>query len=198
MAQKINTFRILRAVHFYAAAITGIFLLLFFITGFLLNRYNWFDHSERQTTDTTTEVVPPSYDTDHDLAKWLKQHLSLTGKIEWINRTESGGLEVEIVTPQTFHMLSFDVHQNKLVHQTRPHSYYEMFSVLHRVHGYGGGTWFDVYLVMMDLASLALLIFSITGVYLWLKLVRIKWLGWLILSLGFGYTAWVVWTLLQS
>jgi hypothetical protein len=48
----------------------------------------------------------------------------------------------------------------------------------------------------MDLCSLSLLIFAITGGYLWLKVLKNKSLGWISLSAGLAYTGWVCWTLL--
>jgi hypothetical protein len=44
---------------------------------------------------------------------------------------------------------------------------------------------------LMDFASLALLIFVLTGVYMWLSFVKYRWLGVSFLVGGFAYSIWV-------
>jgi hypothetical protein len=59
---------------------------------------------------------------------------------------------------------------------------------LHRLHGYGGGGLYDVWAVLYDLASLALIVFAFTGVYLWHATLRPRWPGWLALGVGAVFT----------
>ena len=68
----------------------------------------------------------------------------------------------------------------------------------HRVHGYGGGWLYDFYILMMDLASVATILFGLTGLYLWYILIKKKkkW-GPIILAAGIGYTITVI-TLLMN
>ena len=194
MANRINTYQLFRVIHFYAAAITGVFLLLFFLTGFFIARYTWFDHENAEPVVQTHAVELPTVQTTRQLAQWVRKELGITGKVEWINALDNGDLEVEILNPREFHLVKVQVASGTLQHETRPHSAYETLSVLHRVHGYGGEMVYNIYLVAMDLASLSLLIFVITGVYLWLKVIKRKVLGWLFLGLGLGYTSWVIFT----
>ena len=187
-----NWYKALRTIHFYSAVLTAVFLLLFFITGYLINRYNWFDHRPVEPIVRTYEREIPNFPTDRALAHWVKKELKITGKIDWIGGGEVDDKSIEIVTPKLNHMIKVSKKSGKLVHETRQNNTFEMLSVMHRVHGYGGGLWYDIYLFAMDLASLALLIFAISGIYLWLRLLRMKWLGWLILGLGLVYTLIVV------
>ena len=194
MAKRINTYKLLRIIHFYTAALTGVFLLLFFITGYLLTMYNWFDHEESEVTVTSHELNIPPFTTEKELARWAKQTLEIDGKIDWISPNPSEKIEVEIVTPKTSHLVKIQPQEGKIIHETRPQTPYESISVYHRVHGYGGGFWYDVYLVAMDLASISLLVFSITGIYLWLKVLKRKLWGWIFLITGMAYTGWIIWT----
>jgi hypothetical protein len=55
------------------------------------------------------------------------------------------------------------------------------------MHQYGGGWLYNLWVVFYDLASLALIVFAITGVYMWYKLEGRKRLGWILLGLSFAY-----------
>jgi len=197
MARRINSYQIFRQIHFYAAACTGVFLVLLFVTGFLIARYNWFDH---ETADAQVEIVEaklPDYGSDQELGRWVKQHLQLIGKVDWINRMSDSLVMIEIINPRAIHEVEVNLAMGTLKLSKRSQNTFETLSVLHRVHGYGGGFWYDIYLIGMDVASLGLLIFSLSGVVLWMKLLKRKWLGWVCLGLGLGYTLWVIITFLN-
>ena len=57
----------------------------------------------------------------------------------------------------------------------------------HRMHGYGGGWLYNIWLVFYDLASLSLILFAVSGTYLWWRLARRRWLGWVLLGVSWGY-----------
>jgi hypothetical protein len=59
----------------------------------------------------------------------------------------------------------------------------------HRLHGYGGGWMYDVWMVLYDLASAAMIVFALSGVYLWYKLTKRRALGWALLAVSFTFTA---------
>ena len=56
MARRINIYVLLRSVHLYSAAVAGTFLLMYFITGFFLVRYQWFSHNEPEVITTEKEI----------------------------------------------------------------------------------------------------------------------------------------------
>jgi len=59
----------------------------------------------------------------------------------------------------------------------------------HRLHGYGGGWLYDLWAVLYDLASAAMIVFAVTGVVLWHRLARPRWPGWVLLACGLAFTA---------
>ena len=194
MAKKINVYPLIRSIHFYAAAVSGIFLLLYFITGFLLVKHHWFAHESAEEKMITQGVDIPSFKTEWELAKWAKKTTQLNGKIDWINTRQNGITEVEILTPSEFHLIQLFEEQDSLIHTYHPHNPHEQITVMHRMHGYGGGRIYDFYMLGMDIACIALLLFVITGIYLWLKLLKRRWFGYLMLIAGLSYTTWVIFT----
>ncbi len=191
MAKKITLYQIFKSIHFYSAILTGVFLLLYFITGFLLVAYNWFSHETPKATTVTKSVPVPQYADAQALAKWTQQELNITGKQDWME-TRQDTTRILFLTPQLRHTVLVAGNAQTVVHESRPHNVYELVSVLHRYHRYGGGFWYDVYLVAMDLTSIALVLFVITGVYLWLTIIKPKWLGWVFLILGLLYFSLVI------
>jgi hypothetical protein len=59
----------------------------------------------------------------------------------------------------------------------------------HRLHRYGGGWVYNLWMVFYDLASFSVILFAASGVYLWYKLTRRRALGWTCLAASFGFTA---------
>ena len=55
--------------------------------------------------------------------------------------------------------------------------------------GYGGGMIYNAYAILLDLTGASLIIFAITGIILWLKILKNSKLAWLILVLGFLYVS---------
>ncbi len=191
-----NFYQTTRTIHFYTAAVTGSFLLLFFITGFFLVRYSWFDHEEKEGEIQELLLSIPSYANEQELAYWLKEELEITGKLDWIDKKKDGKMTIEFQNPREAHIIQLEADRRTVTYERRSHSIYDTLSVLHRTHKYGKEIWYNIYLVLMDVASLSLLVFAITGIYLWLKVIKQKWLGWVMLLAGFGYTLWVVITYL--
>jgi len=69
------------------------------------------------------------------------------------------------------------------------HGWRQTLIGFHRLHGYGGGWLYDGWAVLYDLASLSMIVFAITGVWLWYKLIPNRRLGWVLLALGFSFTS---------
>ena len=62
----------------------------------------------------------------------------------------------------------------------------------HRLRGYGGPWQFSVYAMFLDLTGLSLILFAVTGVILWLKILKNNILAWVIFLAGIIYTAIVI------
>ncbi len=54
----------------------------------------------------------------------------------------------------------------------------------HRLRGFSGGWGYKLWSLMYDASALSLILFSLTGIYLWWKLSKIRWPGALVLAFG--------------
>jgi hypothetical protein len=60
---------------------------------------------------------------------------------------------------------------------------------LHHLSGFEGGKIYEIWGVMLDLVCVAMIVFALSGIYLWYKLTKRHLLGWLVLSASVCYTA---------
>ena len=196
MAGKVNLYMLIKRIHFFSAAVVGVFLLYVFLTGYLLTSHKWFDDEEKESKVREEQIGTTGITGREELAAYFQKALDLGGKWEVLGSPGNRNLEILYVTPRQRHLLKYDPGTETAVIETKGHNSYDVLTVLHRMHGYGGGNiLYKLYLFMSDTASLSLLVFVITGAFLWLKLLKRKIWGIVILVLGCSYAAWVILTL---
>ena len=66
------------------------------------------------------------------------------------------------------------------------------FIGLHRLRGFGGPILYNVYALLLDVVGISLILFAITGVILWMKLLNNDKIAWTMLLLGFAYVSAVI------
>lgn len=66
----------------------------------------------------------------------------------------------------------------------------------HRLHGYKGGWNYFLWAFMYDLSALSMIVFSLTGFYLWYKTESNHLTGWLIFGTFSAFTAFIVFYLM--
>ncbi|MDX2245625.1 MAG: PepSY-associated TM helix domain-containing protein [Bacteroidia bacterium] len=196
MAGRVNLYILFRQIHFYSGAFLLVFLLLFFVTGYLLTQHDWFDHPEPVQEITSHSLPVPGFEEESEKIDWLRSQYSIVGKSNPVRQSEDGSWHVDFISPRhTIKVHVFPLSDSLSIEKTQ-HPPYRTLVVLHRMHNYGGGWFYNIYLFFMDMVSISLLIFSATGIYLWWKLIPSKWLGAALLVAGLGYVAGVIITFL--
>jgi len=192
MAGRIRLHTLLRDIHLYCAFITVVFLLMYFVTGFLMVRQDWFE-SEPEVIRETIDITIPAGVDQKKISGYLRKTLDLRGRSKyWKNKDGIQFFEYNTLSHRTQIRIKQNLEEISL--EKRILTPYQTITAFHRLHNYGGGVLYNLYILMMDLTSISLIIFAVTGVYLWLKaLPSWKW-GLVMLSLGMGYTLWVALT----
>lgn len=182
-------------MHLYAAFTVMAFLVMYFVTGFLMVRYDWFDQEPSEAIWLKVpEVEIPGDLEGRDLAIYLARQVDIPGKLDDVREEENNLWLARFNQPGATYHLSIDTDQGTYTLQKQDQNAYETITTFHRLVHYGGGFVYDLYMFMMDLSSLSLIIFAITGVYLWLKVLKRKTWGFVFLALGVIYTAIVLLT----
>ena len=60
---------------------------------------------------------------------------------------------------------------------------------LHRLHGYGVGGLYDLWAFVYDLASASMIVFSLSGIFLWHQTTKKRMAGWICLGASFAFAA---------
>lgn len=188
---------IFRQIHFYSGAFLLVFLLLFFITGYLLTQHDWFDHPDPVIEKSSYQLSVPKIDSEQQKADWIRKEYNLKGKSSPVRQKDNGSWQVDFISPRFTIKTHVFPDADSVAIEKSANPTYRTIVVFHRMHNYGGGLRYDIYLAFMDMVSISLLVFSITGMYLWWKLIRAKWLGAGLLATGFAYVIWVVMTFIN-
>ena len=193
MGNRLNTYRILKQVHLYASFVIMVFLVMYFVTGFLLVRYNWFDHDKANEipVETPDIEVPGDLETEI-LAMYMKEHLQIPGKLQRSSEQGDGGIFAQFTHPAAIYRLKVERDPDSISLTRQNLNAHQVIAVFHRLHGYGGGWIYNLYMFMMDLSSISLILFALTGIYLWLRALKKRFWGMIFLALGIIYTTIVI------
>jgi hypothetical protein len=189
MARRVNLYQLIRQIHMYAAFITITFLVMYFVTGYLMNNPQWFDQEKPAPDIKTISMKKPDV-SNEELHKQLKNKLEISGRFHnsWTNEGTTY-YEYQSMLRQT--IVYFDSTNSTATVEVSDKNTMGSITAYHRLHKYGGPPAYNFYILLMDLASLALIIFVITGIYMWLSYAQFRWLGVSFLVAGIAYTVWV-------
>jgi hypothetical protein len=79
MANRINTYQVIRIIHFYSAFIIVGFLLMYIISGFLITRHNLFPNQEQKSTTIDYRLSLPAGISEENLPVYLQKEFNLRG-----------------------------------------------------------------------------------------------------------------------
>lgn len=198
MAGKLGAYHFIRKVHMYAAFSLIGFVLMYFITGFVLTHGKWFEETKPVVTHKTIPLDLPRQMTLEELSVAVQNEFGIHAKRQEPKRQAGDTILLEYVKPGQFYSVKVppDLSQARL--KTQKFGLVRTLIGFHRVHGYGGGFLFSCYVFLMDLASIATILYAFTGIFLWYKLIRQRRLGALLLVLGMGYTFLVVYLFMKG
>ena len=179
----------IRRIHLYAGVGLLAFVVMYFVTGYVLIHGEWFPgtppvKSTREESLTSAPGASPE-----EFSALLQQRFGLAGKRQPPVRMKDGGWKFEYLRPGLGHEAVVPPAGDRVRITRTEFSTRQMLVHFHRLHGYGGGAMYDLWMVMYDLASAAMIVFAVTGIYLWYKLTRRRLLGWLLLAASFSFTA---------
>lgn len=186
-----NTYPVIRRVHLAAGLLLLVWVLLYFVTGWVMIHEEWFPRAPHKTVRMepladssplgTTEFIT-RLETVHHL-NGQRQDPKRLGNGSWRFNWVRPGENIEaLVSPGTreVKITVSDFNASGLAHG------------LHRLHGYRGGPLYHIWAAVMDLASASMIVFAISGIYLWWRTTANRWPGILCLGFSFGFTAVIV------
>lgn len=186
-----NAHRLIRRLHLVSGFVLLAFVVMYFVTGFVLTHGGLLGEATEQVV-RRTEPFPMSLSKrpgDAAFASSLGTTLGLRGKPSKVEHRKDGTWRVSYFHPGHLTEVTLPSDLGSMTVEEKRFGWQRVLIGLHRLHGYGGGGGYDVWAVMLDLASVSMILFAITGVLLWHRLARDHRPGWMILAAGFVLTA---------
>lgn len=185
MAGRISTYRLFKKIHLYASMILFVQLLMYVVTGFILSNHNIFPHGEVERTSTHLPFAKPDNVSFEELNKYVKSTYQINGRASEAKQRNDGRWEVWISRPGLFHHIIFNENMDTIsIYQNRQMTLGRVASRLHFMRHYEGGWKYVIWAILYDLSAIALIVFSITGVYMWWRLRKKYKAGYYFLAFG--------------
>ena len=185
-----NPYVVIRRIHLGSAFVLLGFILMYFVTGYVLTHGTWFGEAHEQVV-RRTEPFPTDLSASPDAAGFaiqLRERLGLRGKPSKVDHRADGTWRVNYAHPGHVTEVTIPADRWTLALVEKHQGWQRILSVLHRLHGYGGGGLYSLWAVLVDVAAVSMIAFAFTGLMLWYRLARDRRLGWGILTAGFALT----------
>jgi hypothetical protein len=181
----------IRQIHLYAAFVLTSFVLMYFISGFVMIFEQTFKRNDVMI-EGISRTVPGIHTLGNDsLLAVLQSTFHLRGQYE-IRKNKSLQTTVSFRHPG-FESSVVLVEGSDSVRVTiRRKNFIGVLHAFHRLHGYRGGINYVAWAFMFDLSAISMIMFALSGLYLWFKTERNRLPGWLVI---FASTFFVAFTL---
>lgn len=179
----------LRITHLYCGLVLLMFVVMYFTTGVVMTHGEMLP--KRATTEVRTEQAI-SYAgpwSQAELATWAKDQFSIAGRPIQATSKADGSWEIRYANAGGDTRVQIPPSHDKAVLITRTRNAVDAMHGLHRLHGYSGGWVYATWAAMYDLSSVAMIVFGITGIWMWYVLSKRRWPGAVLLAGSFGYAA---------
>ena len=191
-------YTLIRKIHLYAGFALMAFLLMYFITGYILTHEGMFPNPDPVETTEELEVNIPANISVDDLPVYLQEKFNLKGQRKKPNVWKTGEIAIKYIRPGYINDVLLSSDKTTLSIKRQKLSTRRTLILFHRMEKYGGGFLYDLYILMMDLSSVSLILFAGSGVYMWMKLEKNKTWGILFLAAGIIYTLSVVLSIMKG
>lgn len=180
---------LIRRVHLYTAMTLLTFVVMYFVTGYVLIHRDLIPErqSDKETVRlrlSTTHIVSPD-----DLSDHLQEKLGIRGKPAPPRQLKDGRVRIDYFRPGDYSRVTVSAAGDSVVHLRERYDLRRTLIGMHRMHNYGGSILYLLWVLLYDLASMSLILFGLTGIYMWYKLTQNRKLGWVLLAISYGYTA---------
>ena len=181
-------FKIIRGIHLYAAILTSVFLLMYFISGGVMIMHTLFPRALKEivSEQVTLNAKPEAENIAEICSRYTiygeVTHKELPGKKKSYSYYRPA-YRAEILVDQTAGTARVKISKGNGA---------SVMNDFHRLKGYTGSWKHQIWSFLYDLSCVALIVFALTGVYLWWKKARRKSVGIIFLFVSTGITVFTV------
>lgn len=190
MKLSTKTYQFIKTTHLFASLTTVVFLSMYLASSFMMVHHDTFKSKEVSRHQETISITPEIVE-GKNWENFLKKH-SVHGRLENEWTSQQGELVRRYEAPEVHFKFTINADKQSLTLETFKWNFNATMNELHRLRYYKGPLTFWLYAFMVDITAIALIIFVITGIVLWLRILKDKWIGWLMLILGACYVGLVM------
>jgi len=180
LSNGVNLYRVIRKIHLIATLVLATFIFMYFVTGFMMIFEAPFPRENIKVVKIKERIDDiRSIDAD-SLVRWSTVKYNLRGQHK--TREYEDRIVIDFSRPGTTASLEFTRQYDSVYVEIRKANFNMTMNQFHRLHGYSGGWNYFLWAFVYDLSSTSMIIFSVTGFYLWYKTERRRLAGWLVLA----------------
>jgi hypothetical protein len=163
---------------------------MYIVTSYMMIYHDWFKPESIEQSPVTIHVIPEEVSGENWQAFLDKN--GIKGRLTRENVNKDGDLVRMYSTAGGNTRITLFSENNEVEIASSELNTSGKIIGLHRLRGYGGSLTYNIYALLLDIVGLSLMLFAVTGVILWLKLLKHNKLAWTILILGFFYVSAVI------
>lgn len=180
-------YQIMRQVHLYSSLTIVALLLMYVISSYMMIYHDWFQVETRNESKITLDIKPEEINEDN-WGSFLNEN-NIKGRLVRENFEESGDIVRLYESAKGYAEITIFKKVDQVEIRSADLNLSGKINEMHRLRGFGGPLLYNIYAVLLDLVGVGLILFVLTGVVLWLKLLKHNKLAWTILILGFIYVS---------
>ncbi len=177
------SYELIKKIHLYACLSTAAVLLMFILTSYLMIHHTWFN----QEGSTESRSVEISLETDEDWSDLKKEH-GIKGRLVNKGKNQAGMFFREYASASQSCTVEYDAQHAKAEIRRVHKSTANALVGIHRQRGYQGPFKYLVHAFLLDLIGISLIVFSVTGLIMWFKLLKHNNIAWFVFIGGLVYT----------
>ena len=183
----------IRTIHLVTGLILAAVITMYCVTGWVMAHREWFEGAQKRVTEhSLTSAVAgrmPAGLSFEEAASWHRQigdELAMRGRPAARDPFD-GGWQFEYNRPGTVEKLRVRPGTAEVALTVEEGGAYWMLNRLHHLHGYAGPARYTLWGFLVDVTSVALILFPLSGIYLWFVLKKDRRFGWAIFGLSSAY-----------
>src|SRR6266404_3798201 len=164
--------------------------MMYFVSGYMMAHRPWFVTAPPPPTTQTAPLESAAAALPaKQLAAEVQKKLGLVGRIQFPQIQPAEMTRFWVVRPGAMIRVDIPAREHLIHLSTQRVGLVGTLIMLHKVSGYDDNPIFDAYAFFCDFAGLSMILFAITGVYLWWKRVKNHAWGLLCLTASCAYAA---------
>jgi len=185
-----NTYHVIRKIHLYASLSIVTLLLMYVISSYLMIHFNFFGTYDLEDSELQITVEPMEV-SNENWSRFLKNN-GVSGKLTKESTSALGDLTREYSRAGTHFKVTLLKDRNQVDIAVKKGNLSNKIVGFHRIRGYEGPLQYIIYAFLLDLVGVSLILFAITGIVLWLKLLKNNGIAWAVFLLGLVYVTSIV------